>query len=169
MADVFMALLSFRGFDTPSLPAQGEQRRSTYFNIGRDIPPYRRRQRRRIFFQNATHIAVVRGTSAGQPILLSDYDSTLQHPHQKRDTKTCPRRQGSRNGRSSPKFRTQRPSQSRETARYGRIRTYEFVAITPLKCRAEFRQLSEIGCLRPFRERAARRRVLHRDAKVRRA
>jgi hypothetical protein len=33
-----MALLSFRGFDTPSLPAQGEQRRSTYFNIGRDIP-----------------------------------------------------------------------------------------------------------------------------------
>jgi hypothetical protein len=31
-------LLSFRGFDTPSLPAQGEQRRSTYFNIGRDIP-----------------------------------------------------------------------------------------------------------------------------------
>jgi hypothetical protein len=39
MVDVFMALLSFRGFDTPSLPAQGEQRRSTYFNIGRDIPP----------------------------------------------------------------------------------------------------------------------------------
>jgi hypothetical protein len=37
-----MALLSFRGFDTPSLPAQGEQRRSTYFNIGRDIPrPWR--------------------------------------------------------------------------------------------------------------------------------
>jgi hypothetical protein len=36
MVDVFMALLSFRGFDTPSLPAQGEQRRSTYFNIGRD-------------------------------------------------------------------------------------------------------------------------------------
>jgi hypothetical protein len=38
MVDVFMALLSFCGFDTPSLPAQGEQRRSTYFNIGRDIP-----------------------------------------------------------------------------------------------------------------------------------
>jgi len=38
MVDVFMALLSFRGFDTPSLPAQGEQRRSTYFNIDRDIP-----------------------------------------------------------------------------------------------------------------------------------
>jgi hypothetical protein len=38
MVDVFMALLSFRGFDTPSLPAQGEQRRSTYFNMGRDIP-----------------------------------------------------------------------------------------------------------------------------------
>jgi hypothetical protein len=33
-----MALLSFRGFDTPSLPAQGEQRRSSYFNIDRDIP-----------------------------------------------------------------------------------------------------------------------------------
>jgi hypothetical protein len=29
MVDVFMALLSFRGFDTPSLPAQGEQRRSS--------------------------------------------------------------------------------------------------------------------------------------------
>ena len=39
MVDVFMALLSFREFDTPSLPAQGEQRRSTYFNIGPDIPP----------------------------------------------------------------------------------------------------------------------------------
>jgi hypothetical protein len=38
MVDVFMALLSFRGFDTPSLSAQGEQRRFTYFNIGRDIP-----------------------------------------------------------------------------------------------------------------------------------
>jgi len=38
MVDVFMALLSFCGFDTPSLPAQGEQRRSTYFNIARDIP-----------------------------------------------------------------------------------------------------------------------------------
>jgi len=33
-----MALLSFRGFDTPSLPAQGEQRRSSFFNIPRDIP-----------------------------------------------------------------------------------------------------------------------------------
>jgi hypothetical protein len=32
-----MALLSFRGFDTPSLPAQGEQRRSSFFNIRRDI------------------------------------------------------------------------------------------------------------------------------------
>jgi hypothetical protein len=30
-------LLSFRGFDTPSLPAQGEQRRSSFFNIRRDI------------------------------------------------------------------------------------------------------------------------------------
>src|ERR1700757_4436563 len=29
----FMALLSFRGISTPSLPAQGEQRRSSYFNI----------------------------------------------------------------------------------------------------------------------------------------
>lgn len=33
-----MALLSFRGFDTPNLPAQGEQRRSRFFNIDRDIP-----------------------------------------------------------------------------------------------------------------------------------
>jgi hypothetical protein len=29
----FMALLSFRGFDTPSLPAQGEQRLPLIFNI----------------------------------------------------------------------------------------------------------------------------------------
>jgi hypothetical protein len=29
----FMALLSFRGISTPSLPVQGEQRRSSYFNI----------------------------------------------------------------------------------------------------------------------------------------
>ena len=29
MVDVFMALLSFRGISTPSLPAQGEQRRSS--------------------------------------------------------------------------------------------------------------------------------------------
>jgi len=33
-----MALLSFRGISTPSLPAQGEQRRSFYFNNRRDIP-----------------------------------------------------------------------------------------------------------------------------------
>jgi hypothetical protein len=33
-----MALLSFRGIDTPSLPAQGEQRRSSYFNISRGNP-----------------------------------------------------------------------------------------------------------------------------------
>src|ERR1700738_611233 len=32
-----MALLSFRGFDTPSLLAHGEQRRSSFFNIRRDI------------------------------------------------------------------------------------------------------------------------------------
>src|SRR6187549_3547512 len=30
-----MALLSFREISTPSLPAQGEQRRSSYFNIPR--------------------------------------------------------------------------------------------------------------------------------------
>jgi hypothetical protein len=30
-----MALLSVRGISTPSLPAQGEQRRSFYFNIPR--------------------------------------------------------------------------------------------------------------------------------------
>jgi uncharacterized protein (DUF2461 family) len=32
-----MALLSFRGISTPSLKAQGEQRRSSLFNIPRDI------------------------------------------------------------------------------------------------------------------------------------
>src|SRR5947207_6098932 len=36
--NVFMALLSFRGIITPSLQAQGGQRRSSYFNIDRDIP-----------------------------------------------------------------------------------------------------------------------------------
>jgi hypothetical protein len=36
-----MALLFFREFDTPSLPAQGEQRRFSYFNIDRDISPIR--------------------------------------------------------------------------------------------------------------------------------
>src|SRR5208282_3734107 len=34
-----MALLSSRGFDTPSLQAQGEQRLPPNFNNGRDIPP----------------------------------------------------------------------------------------------------------------------------------
>jgi hypothetical protein len=33
-----MALLSLRGFDTPSLTAQGGQRLPFYFNIDRDIP-----------------------------------------------------------------------------------------------------------------------------------
>jgi hypothetical protein len=36
---LFMALLSFRGISTPSLRAQGEQRRSSYFNDDRDIAP----------------------------------------------------------------------------------------------------------------------------------
>jgi hypothetical protein len=34
----FMALLASRGFDTPSLSAQGGQRRSRFLNIARDIP-----------------------------------------------------------------------------------------------------------------------------------
>jgi len=33
-----MALLLLRGFSTPSLLAQGEQRLPSYFNIDRDIP-----------------------------------------------------------------------------------------------------------------------------------
>ncbi|MDO9714550.1 hypothetical protein, partial [Paracraurococcus lichenis] len=33
-----MALLAPRGFDTPSLPAQGRQRRLHFLNITRDIP-----------------------------------------------------------------------------------------------------------------------------------
>jgi len=41
---LFMALLSFRGISTPSLQAQGEQRRSSYFNNDRDIAAHRRRQ-----------------------------------------------------------------------------------------------------------------------------
>jgi hypothetical protein len=36
----FTALLSFRGISTPSLPAQGEQRRSSYFNIPRGNSHY---------------------------------------------------------------------------------------------------------------------------------
>jgi hypothetical protein len=35
---LFMALLSSRGISTPSLQAQGEQRRSSYFNNHRDMP-----------------------------------------------------------------------------------------------------------------------------------
>src|ERR1700683_2196247 len=35
---LFMALLSFRGISTPSLPAQGEPPRFSYFNIQRGIP-----------------------------------------------------------------------------------------------------------------------------------
>src|SRR5208337_4931064 len=48
----FMALLSFRGFDTPSLPAQGEQRLPLIFNIQRGNArpsgkvPYRRERSR---------------------------------------------------------------------------------------------------------------------------
>jgi hypothetical protein len=38
VVDSFMALLLLRGFSTPSLLAQGEQRLSSYFNIDRDIP-----------------------------------------------------------------------------------------------------------------------------------
>jgi hypothetical protein len=37
----FMALLASRGFDTPSLSAQGRQRRSRFLNISRDIPRHR--------------------------------------------------------------------------------------------------------------------------------
>ena len=36
VVSLFMALLSFRGISTPSLSAQGEQRRFSYFNIDRD-------------------------------------------------------------------------------------------------------------------------------------
>src|ERR1700722_11186747 len=36
---LFMALLSFVESSTPSLSAQGEQRRSAFFNIRRDIGP----------------------------------------------------------------------------------------------------------------------------------
>src|SRR5271166_2376854 len=39
---LFMALLSFRGFDTPSLPAQGEQRLPLIFNIQGQRPASRR-------------------------------------------------------------------------------------------------------------------------------
>jgi hypothetical protein len=36
----FMALLSFPGISTPSLPAQGEQRRSSCFNIPQGSIPF---------------------------------------------------------------------------------------------------------------------------------
>jgi hypothetical protein len=38
VVNCFMALLSFAGFDTPSLSAQGEQRLPQIFNNRRDIP-----------------------------------------------------------------------------------------------------------------------------------
>jgi len=40
-----MALLSSRGISTPSLQAQGKQRRSSYFNNDRDIAGVDRRDR----------------------------------------------------------------------------------------------------------------------------
>src|ERR1700724_3702042 len=44
----FMALLSFRGISTPSLPAQGEPRRSSYFNLPRGNSPGGHGKRRRV-------------------------------------------------------------------------------------------------------------------------
>jgi hypothetical protein len=40
VVESFMALLLLRGFSTPSLLAQGEQRLPSYFNIDRDIPAH---------------------------------------------------------------------------------------------------------------------------------
>jgi hypothetical protein len=53
-------LLSFRGIGTPSLPAQGEQRRSSYFNIRRGNP---RRALPRTYFAYA--IGVIIGVALG--------------------------------------------------------------------------------------------------------
>ena len=44
--NLFMALLSFRRIDTPSLQDQGEQRRPSFFNIGRsNASPWGTRRR----------------------------------------------------------------------------------------------------------------------------
>jgi hypothetical protein len=52
-----MALLSSRGISTPSLQAQGEQRRSSYFNNHRDIAMEQvgtgYRQQKNLFHQNS--------------------------------------------------------------------------------------------------------------------
>jgi hypothetical protein len=52
----FMALLSFRGISTPSLPAQGEQRRSSYFNIprGNSFNPGREGIVCRVYFESGS-------------------------------------------------------------------------------------------------------------------
>jgi hypothetical protein len=49
-----MALLALRGFDTPSLPAQGGQRRSPFLNISRDITRHRSPAHMRTAWQEET-------------------------------------------------------------------------------------------------------------------
>ena len=48
-----MALLASRGFDTPSLPAQGGQRRFPFLNISRDIPNADKQRRYTEFYDGA--------------------------------------------------------------------------------------------------------------------
>jgi hypothetical protein len=64
-----MALLSFRGISTPSLTAQGEQRRSSYFNIRRGDPLIN------VYTGEAIH--VVRKGKAGHINYLESGDYTL--------------------------------------------------------------------------------------------
>ena len=62
---VFMALLSFRGISTPSLSAQGEQRRPSFFNIRRDIPLAAPQDQARfsVLPRNSAHVLAARLTS----------------------------------------------------------------------------------------------------------
>jgi flagellar hook protein FlgE len=71
-----MALLSSRGISTPSLQAQGEQRRSSYFNNHRDIAGYK--QADTLFQDIVDQIGATGDYSAGGVNTLTRYNVAEQ-------------------------------------------------------------------------------------------
>jgi hypothetical protein len=69
-------LLSFVGFNTPSLPAQGEQRLPHNFNNGRDIPAFDATEAQAL---SDKAVEVLRAASAGElpPRMVTDPDFYL--------------------------------------------------------------------------------------------
>jgi hypothetical protein len=76
--NLFMALLSFRGISTPSLLAQGEQRRSSYFNIGWGNPDDDAEERFRYHHIRLLVKAVC--NLSGVPLPLAPYRNPLTPP-----------------------------------------------------------------------------------------